>query len=62
MVGPHVAEVLFATVAAVDDRPVTQSHGCMAVPDWGAGTLHIWGVPGVGVHIKHGDIVQVGLR
>ena len=62
MIGPHIAEILFATVTSIDDHSVAQSHCCMAVPDWRAGTLHVWSMPGVRVHIKDSDVIQVRLR
>lgn len=61
MICPDITQVLLAAVAPIYDHPISKSNSCMAVPDWRPGALHIWGVPGMGVYVKHSDVIQVWL-
>lgn len=61
MVSPHIAEILLAAVSPIDDHSVANSNSSMAVSDRWPCPLHVWSVPCVCVHIKHGDIIQVWL-
>ena len=62
MVRPYIAEVLLATVASIYDHSVSKSNSRMTVSDRRSGSLYIRGVPGVCVHVKHCDVIQVWLR